>query len=201
MAAKSKSASILGRLSRTDSEVFSRSPLAFDAGRVVWLDQFATAPQVSSALLKCKSKDEVQGLMSVLYYLTDPRSIYRNMAEAARAETVIANHVAPDARKLIGKLVESSEFKELQQFLLSLITTPSERLYLALKRQVSSYAEKVATLDVVASAADGKQIMQSIEYAQDAAERLRDMEAFLREEAKTVVRAGYEARLFEQKPE
>lgn len=199
MARTSKSDSTLRTLSRADSDVFTRSPLVFDGGRVVWRSELAATPQVKAVCSKCKDEDCITGVMSALYYITDPRSIYRDTRPAERVNIVLDNHVSSASRKAVQKLIGEPEFKQLQQFLLSLITTPSERLYLTLKNQVSAYADKITSMEITSSAKDGKELMQSIEFAQDSAERIRDLEKLLREEATTVHRAGYEERLFESK--
>lgn len=168
---------------------------------MVWLDQFADTPQVCDVMTRCKTEAEVRGAFSALFYITDPRSIYRNKLEQDRIPIVLNNHVDPAAVPVVSKIVESEEFKLLQYFYLSLVTTPSERLYLALQRQVSNYTDRVSSADITPTAKSGKELLESINYAQDAAERLRDMSSFLREEAKTKIRAGYQEKLFEKKDE
>lgn len=201
MAKRSKSGSIPASLSRPDSELFNRSPLAIDAGRVVCLDQFVKAVPIENLALQCSDHDEMHAAFTALFYISDPRSVYRNQDEPERISLTIKNHISPAHQPLITKLVPGKEFKLAQAFYVKIITTSQERLYLALRRQVDEYTDAVSSVSGEATAKRGKELLDSIGFAQDMAERLQKLAAFLREEDKRKTRAGYEAHLFEDKPQ
>lgn len=199
MAKKSKSDSTLASSSRPDSELFNRSPLAVDAGVVIWLDQFVKAVPIENLGLCCQDETQMRAAFTALFYITDPRSLYCREPEKDRPGIVIENNIAPEQRAFITKLITGKEFKIAQVFYLRLVTTSQERLSLALQKQVDRYTDLVSSMDNEANSKTGKELLDCITFAQDATERLRQLQAFLREERKSRARSDYESKLFENK--
>ncbi len=199
MAAKRKSDSTRRSFSRPDGDLFTRSPLALEAGRVVCFDQFVAQETIRALQEKCGSDDVFHGAMVCLFYVYDPRSILKHRGEEDRITIALDNNVAPELRAKLKRLISGAEFQAARRLYIDLITSPQERLFLALSKQVSLYADRVYDMDVQGNSKTGKEILDSVAFAQDATKRLKELQAVLNDDAKTRARSDYQSRLFELK--